>query len=147
MEHSPFGGPPTHDGNWVGCLVPVHEFGRDVPRLQHRHVHVVGKRPDGKFHVAVSQHYLPWLRNHVSLELYSAKPCIDVHVGEVGVYGIHEAKERARRRLRNALEGIATHGAGLGRFYRGHILDSRSQVMIEHAILTREIGVSLAGSG
>lgn len=96
---------------------------------------------DGKFHVAVSQHYLPRLRNYVSLESYTAKPCINVHDGEVGVYGLHEAKERARRRLCNALNGIATHGAGLTRFYWGHVVDARLQVLIDYAILTCEIWV------
>ena len=145
---------PQHNEDWVCCLVPADQVESNTSKWGYiKHlpsVHVVGKTFEDAFYmVAVHEFCLQWLLDHdVPFELESERGFYykvwEPTDGEIRVYGIAEARNRAQLRfLRNAIQGIRSeYGRGLDRFYRRHTSNQSMLAPIEFAIVIRDIKVS-----
>ncbi|KAK3940430.1 hypothetical protein QBC46DRAFT_385373, partial [Diplogelasinospora grovesii] len=142
---------PPSDEDWVSCLVSTDRSGppgsewRRIERLPG--IHEVRKTGDGKFYeFAVRRSYIPWLLGSgfqfrrlsvMDLEHDVLEPI----EGEVRVYGVLRATERAKSRfLQAAVRGLSSGlGRGLDQYYRHKTLDQGARVIIEWTILIRDI--------
>lgn len=104
-------------------------------------MHIVEKTCDGRFYeVAVNSSYIEWLRS-LGAQLESYSKCVqrDVVVTSEEVEAIKKANHEFTR---NAVERILyKRGSGLDQYYRNHIKDEKRRMLIEWAIVIRDIVV------
>lgn len=134
---------------WDHCVISTTDLAQFPCFVQRQSVHVVRNRPgDGDVDVAVNIAHIQGLHNHGKLHPVSTERCLyEPSEGEKRVSGSDEARKKARCCfIKRAVEGILTHGLGLGRFYQQRVDDARLLGVIEWAILEHDIAVSLRGS-
>ncbi|KAK3934105.1 hypothetical protein QBC46DRAFT_400657 [Diplogelasinospora grovesii] len=139
---------PPSDEDWVSCLVPADQSGPPGSKWRHiEHfpgIHEVRKTGDGEsYEFAVRRSYIPWLlsRGFPFQRLFVMDHVLEPIEGEVRVYGVLRATERAKSRfLRAAVRGLSSGlGRGLDQYYRHKTLDQSVRVIIEWTILIRDI--------